>query len=799
MRVPLGWLSEWIDLPDSRDELAARLTAAGLEIEDVIEMGPDLGAIVVGRVVKREPHPDADKLSVCEVDVGQAETLTIVCGAPNVEAGQRVPVALHGTTLPGGLKIKRSKLRGVKSNGMICSARELELGDEHDGILVLETDAAPGTPLPEALPSGETVLDLEVTPNRGDWVSMLGMAREVRANFGGEIRLPDLGVAPSERKAADDAAVAIDAPDGCFRYVGRVVRGVTVGPSPAWLAERLEAAGLRSIDNVVDVTNLVMLEFGQPLHAFDLAKLEGTVRVRTATAGETLLTLDGQERKLASEDLVIADDAGAIALAGVMGGARSEVRADTRDLLIESAHFHPSRVRRTARRLGLHSDASYRFERGVDPEGQVRAADRAAHLLARLAGGTVSDGFVEARGVPAPAAEPIRLDPARVNRLLGTALSSEEIVALLARVDVTATPDGDELVCETPAYRNDLHLREDLIEEVARIHGYDRIAPTLPAGANEGTRLAARKATVHAVKDSLAAAGLTEIMTAPWVPDDEVDDLRLAPDDPRRQRVRLQNPIHAEFPGLRAQLVGSLLRVAASNLSRHVDALRIFECCRVFLAQDAGALPIEPIQAALLLSTPRERGLWGGDGAPVFFQAKGAVERVLVDRGHEARFAPGTDEPFLHPGASGRFEVEGRPVAAVGELHPQTARRFGIEPVVAVAVIDVDALDAIGARAPRYRPVSRHPRVQRDLAVLLDAGVPAGEVLDAIRRKAGGSLHSVRVFDRYEGTGVPEGKVSIAFRLVFQRPDRTLTEPEVAKATRRVVELLSKQFGGELR
>ncbi len=799
MRVPLGWLSEWIDLPDSHEELAARLTSAGLEIEEVIEMGPDLSEIVVGHVVKREQHPDADKLSVCEVDVGQDENLTIVCGAPNVDSGQRVPVAMHGTTLPGGLKIKRSKLRGVKSNGMICSRRELELGDEHDGILVLDTDAAPGTPLPQVLPTGETVMDFEITPNRGDWVSMLGMAREVRANFGGEVRHPTTETKPSGSPTSDAIAIAIEEPDGCFRYTARAVRGVEVGPSPAWLVERLEAAGLRSIDNVVDVSNLVMLEFGQPIHAFDLATLQGTIRVRAATAGEALRTLDDQDRKLESEDLVIADDSGPIALAGVMGGLATEVTAKTRDVLIESAHFHPSRVRRTARRLGLHSDASYRFERGVDREGQARAADRAAHLLADLAGGTPTDGVVEARGADAPAGAPISLDPARVNRLLGTDLSESEIRDLLARVDIEAEPAGDELTCTTPSYRNDLHIPQDLIEEVARIYGYDEIEATLPGGAIQGTSLAPRKATVAAVKDSLVASGLTEVMTAPWVPDGEVDDLRLAPEDPRRQRVQLQNPIHAEFPGLRAQLVGSLLRVAQANLSRQADALRIFECCRVFLAGAATDLPTEPIQAALLFSTPREGQLWAGHEAPVFFEAKGAVERVLADRGLSPAFEAGSDQPFLHPGASGTFKAQGRVVAQVGELHPETARRFGIEPVVAVGVLDVDALDQIGAQAPQYTPVSRHPRVQRDLAVLLGVDVPAGDVLEAIRRKGGAHLHSARVFDRYEGKGVPEGKVSIAFRLVFQREDRTLTEPEVAKAVARVVEVLAKNFGGELR
>ena len=744
-------------------------------------------------------HPDADKLSVCEVDVGGDGSITIVCGAPNVAAGQKVAVATHGTVLPDGLKIKRSKIRGVKSNGMICSTRELGLGDEHDGILELETDAAPGTALSDVIDGGESVLDFEITPNRGDWASMLGMAREVRANFGGELRLPPTEPAERGEPASADARVAIDDKAGCHRYVARVVRGVTVGPSPDWLVARLEAAGLRSIDNVVDVTNLVMLEFGQPLHAFDLAKLEGTVRVRRARTGEKIRSLDDQERDLTTDDLVIADDRAAVAIAGVMGGAESEVRADTADILLESAHFAPAQIRRTAKRLGLHSDASYRFERGVDPTGQERAVDRAARLLAELAGGSVAPGRVDASGEPAPTPDPIVLDPARVNRLLGTAISRDAMAALLARVDVTSEPDGDTLVCNPPRYRTDLYEPHDLAEEVARIHGYDEIEATLPAGAIDGTTLAPRKATTARVKDALVSAGLTEIMTAPWIPEDEPDALRLAADDPRRPAVRLQNPIHAEYPGLRAQLAGSLLRVAGANLARHLDGLRIFECCRVFRAGEAGALPEEPIQAAVLMTTPRNRALWQGGQAAIFFQVKGVVERLLADLGSPAVFHAGTAEPFLHPGAAGEYRLRGRTVATLGELHPETARRFRIEPETALALIDVDALDALAAPPPQYVEVSRYPSIQRDLAVLLGRDVAAGEVLEAVRKKAGGSLHSVHVFDRYEGKGVPAGKVSVAFRLVFQRTDRTLTEPEVAESTDRVIELLAKRFGGELR
>ncbi len=798
MRVALGWLSEWIEFP-ALDELAERLTTAGIEIENIERTGPDLSGIRVGHVVAREKHPDADRLSLCRVDVGAGEPLEIVCGAPNVAAGQKVAVALVGVDLPDGTRIKKSKIRGVTSNGMICSARELGLGEGHDGILVLDAAAPIGRPLPEVLRTGEIVLDFELTPNRGDWASMLGIAREVRALFGGTLRFPALTPTESGEPAASQAAIAIEDRAGCHRYAARIVRGVRVGASPAWVVARLEAAGMRSVNNVVDVTNLVMLELGQPLHAFDLDRLRGrTLRVRAASAGEKLRTLDGQERALVASDLVIADDAGAIALAGVMGGAESEVQGGTTNVLLESAHFHPSRVRKTARRLGLHSEASYRFERSVDPDGQSRAADRAALLLAEIAGGSVAPGVLEASGEPAQRTAEIGLDPGRVNRLLGTRLSADEMIALLARVDVAASRAGALLRCEPPRYRADLSIPEDLIEEIARVYGYDAIPTTLPTAALSGITLPPRRATLDAVRTSLVGAGLTELMTFTCVDSAEHDALRLPPGDARRACLRILNPIHASQATLRTQLVGTVLRVARGNLARQTTALRIFELGRVFAPRALGELPNEPLQAVALI-TASEPGVWDRATTPVFFHAKGVAERLLADLGKAATFVAGECEPFLHPAASGTFIVAGQPVISLGELHPDCAAAFEIDVPSALAVVDVDALDALAMPSPRYREVSRHPRSVRDLAVLLARNVPAGEVIEAIRKRAGGLLTSASLFDRYEGKGVPEGKVSLAFRLVFQHKERTLTEQEVAKATERVVELLGQQFGGELR
>lgn len=638
---------------------------------------------------------------------------------------------------------------------------------------------------------------MEITPNRGDWVSMLGMAREVRAHFGGELRWPPLAPAEDARPAADDVDVEIRDRGGCHRYVARVVRGVRVGPSPAWLVARLEAAGVRSVNDVVDVTNLVMLELGQPLHAFDLDRLRGgRVVVRVAGEGEKILTLDGQTRELDPGDLVIADAEGPVAIAGVMGGGESEVGPGTTSVLIESAHFDPSRVRRTARRLGLHSESSYRFERGVDREGQARAADRAARLIAELGGGRVSRGAVEARGEPAPFTEEIRLDPARVNRLLGTELAPEAMRGLLARLEVATEPAGDALLCRPPSHRNDLHEPADLVEEIARIHGYDRIEGTLPSGRPAGVAVPPLRPLREAARDSLAAAGLIETMSFPAGPADDADALGLSPDDPRRRTVSILNPIQAHDAVLRSSVVPSLLRLAQANLARQIDRVAAFEVSRVFRGgDDPGALPREPLEAGALLADAGERRLWDGGEVPVFFRAKGVGERLLADLERPADFRAGSDEPFLHPGASGTFAVDGRPVAVVGELHPDVAATFGIRVPAALLVADLSALGELPARLPRYHEVSRQPSVRRDLAVLLGHDVPAGEVLEAVRAKAGAALVSAEIFDRYEGRGVPEGKVSLAFRLVFQHAERTLTDAEVARATDRVVNLLEKRFG----
>jgi phenylalanyl-tRNA synthetase beta chain len=810
MRLPLSWLAEFIDLPADR-ALADRLSMAGFEDVRVHATGPDLSSIVVGRIEVVDRHPNAERLSVCRVDVGDGTPRTIVCGAPNAAAGQKVPVALPGGRLPDGTVIRESKLRGVVSQGMICSRRELALAEEADepGIWVLDAGARVGAALPDAAAVGEHVLELGITPNRGDAASLLGVAREVHALFGGALRLPPTEVRESGRRAAEAISIAIDACDACFHYVGRVVRGVRVGASPAPLRARLEAAGFRSINNVVDATNAAMLELGQPLHAFDLAKLSrGEIRVRRAAAGESIATLDAQRRRLDPADLVIADALRPVAIAGVMGGAESEVSEATTDVLIESAHFHPTAVRLAARRHGLHSEASYRFERGVDRAGIARAADRAARLIAELAGGAVAPGAVEARGEAAPALARIELRVERTNRLLGLSLTTAEVARELGRVGVHAVEKtAGVLACEVPSHRNDLAVHQDLSEEVARTIGYENIPTTLPVADLVPARIPERHRIADRARDLLAGAGLVEVESFPFVSEAEVAALRLADDDPRGHALRLRNPIQDAERLLRTSLVPSLLRLVRQNLSRQIPAVGLFEVAGVFCPDPAApagagpeALPREPLFACAVVTDAHEAELWAGrDRAPAFFRAKGIAEKALSGLGYMASLRRGATAPYLHPSASLSLWVGDQGVGAVGELHPSVSADFGIEPTTAMFELNLSALLAAKKREFQFREVSREPSVRRDLAVLVERMQPAGSLSEEIRKIGGPDLVSLEIFDRYEGRGIPEDRVSLAFRLVFQRVDRTLTDAEVNRVMDRIVAALASRFGAELR
>ncbi len=848
MNISLNWLSDYVDAGLSAEALAELLTMSGLEVEEVAEGDPSLDGVVVGHVEAVREHPNADRLRVCDVDLGGDAPVQIVCGAPNVAAGQKVPVATVGTELMlpsredsamlAPVTIKKGKIRGEVSNGMICAEDELGIGESHAGILVLDADAPVGEDFADylrqrnALP-GDAVLDIAITPNRPDATSHIGVARDVAALADVPLTLPDVDVPETGGDAADAVTVRIEDEAGCPRYVAMLVRGVTVGPSPDWMRERLEAIGLRSINNVVDVTNYVLHEMGQPLHAFDLAHVAGaTIVVRASEPGETITTLDDHERKLPTGTLLICDGEKPVAVAGVMGGANSEVSEATTDVLIESAYFDPSRIRKASKALGLQTDASYRFERGVDPTAQARAAARAASLLAEVAGGEIVPGLVDEN--PAPyEARTVSLRPARVARLLGTEVPEDEIVRLLTAIgfevsdaeadeldafaEAAARGEGVEaaaseastagLTVTVPPFRPDVEREIDVIEEVARLWGFDRLptpastpVPLVPAADTPSARLLDR------VRQRLAALGFRETYTNSLVPKATAEAFADAAwSGLSGPAVETLNPISQEMAALRPSLLPGLLAVASYNQARGAEALRLFEAGHVARHTDAAGTPVEGYHehTSLILgmSGPAARASWNAEGRETdVFDLKGVVFDLLADLG----ITDVTETPRPAPDALTAYALDlsvgTTRLGSLGLVADAVADNAELQAPLFVAELDWDALARLADRdtPPTYAPISRFPVVERDLAVVVPTGQAAGPLLRTIRQAGAPLLQGVRLFDLYQGEHVAEGQKSLAFALRFGA-DRTLRDPEVDGRVRRIVKSLEADHGATLR
>ena len=811
MRVSYQWLNEYIDLSGvSPEELAEMMTRGGIEIDSVEQRNLGVSGVVVGYVLEKQKHPDADKLSVCKVDAGTGETLQIVCGAPNVAAGQKVPVALVGAKLPGGIAIKRAKLRGVESQGMICSAKELGINDKllpkemQEGILVLPEDTEIGTPITEFLALDDAVLELDLTPNRADCLSMLGVAYEAAALTGREVKLPDTRVESSAVKAADKIAVTISAPEHCFRYAARYVQGVKIGPSPQWMQNRLIAAGVRPINNIVDITNYVMLEYGQPLHAFDADKLGGRIDVRLARPDETMVTLDDQERKLDPDMLLITDGERPVALAGVMGGANTEVSDETVNIVIESAEFDAAAVRRTSRRLALRSEASLRFEKGVDPARVVPAVDRAAALMAAYAGGTVADGVVQAVVREAePAVVTVTL--AKINGHLGTILSAEEVQEIFARLGFeSAVSEGGVFAVTVPTRRGDISRDVDLIEEVARLYGYDNIPSTAIEGSTTAGRLTGPQAIRRALRAKLADAGLQETFTYSLTHPSRTRMFPLLAEG--AVPIRVAMPMSEDRSELRTSLVPSLIDAAVYNRNRKNTDLKLFEIGSVFLTNEETLtqLPRERHRIAGLLTGSRTDVQWNVKAEPVdFYDAKGVLETIFDLLGVSGRIryeAAALDN--LHPGRSAKVLLDTGSgeelIGYVGQLHPSVQLQEELDDTY-VFELALEPLYEHADNAIIQKPLPRYPSVERDLAVLVDRSVEAGSLLAAIREAGGDLLESVSVFDVYVDDRLGADKKSVAFSLVYRHPERTLTDDEANERHAAVVDRLSSAFGAELR
>jgi phenylalanyl-tRNA synthetase beta chain len=805
MRISLGWLAEYVDLAGlSPEELAKRLTAVGLEVEAIERTGQGLEGVVAARIVASERHPNAEKLSVTRVDRGAGEPLQIVCGAKNYQVGDVVPLATVGATLPGGVKIEKAKLRGVESSGMLCSARELGLSEDASGLLILDPKTAPGTPIAKALGLDDVLFEVNVTPNRPDALSHVGVAREVAAALGRKVRMPSPRLAESGPPAASLVKVRIEAPDRCARYTARVIEGVKIGPSPLWLARRLESCGVRSISNVVDATNFVLLELGHPLHAFDLAKVAGAeIVVRTARPGEKITTLDGKERTLSPEDLLIADRDRGSALGGVMGGGDSEISAGTTRVLLESAWFQAGGVRRTSRRHGLKTEASYRFERGADPGMVVPAVDRCAALIAELAGGTVRPGIVDChpREVRAPE---VRLRWHRPAEVLGMEIAREDARRILAGLGFAErAPDAEGATWQVPSWRADVSIEEDLVEEIVRTKGYDAIPETLPHGASDTPAEPVEAQAVGRIRAALESSGFAEAVNFSFVAERELapfeQQVITGDGKGRALGIALKNPISADLSVMRTSLVPSLLKNVAHNLRQRIPDVRLYEIASVYHPHhDPKDRPsAEWVEIAGVILGRRDPVGWAvGADAADFYDAKATVAGILEALGAEVRWeAPGSS--WLHPRHSARLLAGKDEVGEAGELHPRVAAAFELPRGVLAFRLSLDALLRIARMVPQHRSIPRLPAVLRDLAVVVDDGAPAAAVEALVREEP--LVESVTLFDVYRGAPLPQGKKNLAFAISYRAPDRTLTDAEADAAHARIVKRLAQKLGAELR
>lgn len=797
MNVTLNWLKAYIDFEFSPSELADRLTMLGVEVESVKHLGTELEGVIVGSVTSIRPHPNADKLVLCQVDTGETEELQIVCGAPNAREGMLAPVATIGATLPVGLTIKSAKLRGETSQGMLCSEKELGLSGDAAGLMELLTDIPLGTPLSEALGLDDVVFELEITPNRPDCLSLIGVAREIRAETGNPLKLPTVDLQESGINIRDLTSVTIGAPDLCPRYAARVIQGVKVTESPAWLQQRLESVGIGVINNIVDVTNFVLMEYGQPLHAFDYHKLtENRIVVRRARDDEQITTLDEVERELTSDMLVIADAEKAVALAGIMGGYNSEITETTCDVLLESAYFNPLSIRATAKALGISTEASYRFERGADPGAVLAALDRAAQLIAELTGGTICDGIVDVYPGQQPLTE-IQLRPERVNFVLGTTIETAEMVQILDRLGFDVDITGKVYQVVVPTFRSDVTREIDLIEEIARVYGYDNIPTTLPKGDIPVPAPTPKTEARRRIKHFLLAAGMMEAVNYSFCDPNCFDKIRLNADDPLRNTLQLRNPLSPEMSVLRTTLTPGLLENAQHNRNHQIDTIALFEIGGVFVHDGEEK---EPERVTGVLAGQIGEGVYSDPYRhPDFFDIKGLVEGMLEVCGVVDWTLQKTDALTFHPGRNAEVLLGNRRIGVFGEVHPEVLENYDLPYKAYLFEFDLEGLADAATFAKRFEPISIYPKVARDLAIVVDKETLSDMPTELIYTTGGDSVDSVRLFDVYEGEQVPEGKKSLAYTITYHSATETLTDKAVNTLHDEVVKCLNRELGAELR
>lgn len=810
MQVSIKWLKDYIDFTETPEQLADKLTMAGIPVENVVDPGEGLEKVVTGRIEKLEPHQNSDHLQICTMNVGLAENIIIVTGAQNVAEGQVVPVAMVGAHLPNGMKISKGKLRGVASNGMLCSAQELKLDleklpeEQKTGIFILPSDTPVGIPAKDVLGLNDIVLEFELTANRADCFSVFGLVREIAAITGNKPHFPEIKVNEDDNTKLNDIfSVEIADPDLCSRFSTRMLKNVKIGPSPEWMQQRLEGAGIRSINNVVDVTNFVMIELGHPMHAYDYDKITGKKLIaRRAIEGEELHTLDDTSRKAKGEMLVIADSEKAAGLAGIMGGFETEITDTTTTVVLESADFYGPCIRRTARACGLSSEASGRFERGVDSETTIKALDRAAQLLQEMGACTVCEGIVDVYPNPKQA-NYVTFTPEQINNHLGTNIAKDVMLNIITSVGFDVTKDeNDEITVKVPSWRNDVTCMADISEEIARLHGFDKIKSTLPNGVSMQGTQSAKQTFIDKVKSSLSSQGLYETISFALTNEETFNKLNIPQDSPLRKAVPIMNPLSDEYPLVRTTLLSSIFDNLARNLARKNDDVALFEVGSVFFpkALPVTELPDEVVKIAGAITGRRNAQGWNQANDMVdFYDAKGIIEELLANLRVTRYTVEAGTHYAMHPGKTALFKKGRDVIATVGEVHPAVLSAYGITKPVYIFELDATTVMKYMAKDLKYKALPKYPATSRDLAMLVDVDVNAADIEKAMTKAAGQNLTQITLFDVYTGKQVEEGKKSLAFSLTFQSNDKTLTDAEIDPAIEKIVTKLQKDFNANLR
>lgn len=793
MNLPMSWLGDYMDIDVTPKEYADRLTMTGSKVEGYENMGESVQNVVAGKVLTCVDHPDSDHLHVCTVDAGTGEVLQIVCGAPNVKEGIIAPIALVGAVLPGG-KIKKGKLRGVESCGMICSHDELGitedmLGYEPEyGILILPDDTPIGKDIKDIFGMNETVVEFEITSNRPDCFSIIGLARETAASFNKKFTVPEIKFTENSENIADTISVEVLDKDKCKRYCARMVKDVKIAPSPSWMQERLRACGVRPINNIVDITNYVLLEYGQPMHAFDLRDLEDNkIVVRRAQDGEAIKTLDEQDRKLTAEDLVIADGKRAVAIAGVMGGFNSEVKDDTTTVVFESATFDGASVRLTAQRVGLRTEASSRYEKGLDYNNTVPAVERACQLVEQLGCGTIVGGMIDVMGnVTDMKTLPLR--PEKINAFLGTDIPTADMIKIFDALEIET--DLDKMTVTPPSFRPDLEGEADIAEEVARFYGYDNVPTTLLSGEATCGRKTERQQIQDKVNELLTAQGMYEIYTYTFTSPSIFDKLNIPTDSALRKTVVISNPLGEDTSVMRTTTIASMLDTLSRNYNYRNVSAKMFEVGKVFIPTEQGKLPDEITKITM--------GMYG-DNAD-FYDIKGICENMFENLNvKKVKYVAVTDNPTFHPGRCAKISAGGKTLGIIGEVHPSVTRKYGIETPVYIAELDFENVFLNIDSNIKFTELPKFPAVTRDIAMLVDKTVPVADIEEIIRKASGKMLESINLFDVYEGEQIPEGKKSVAYNAVYRAADRSLTGDEVQKVFDKAVKNLEYNLGAQLR